>query len=395
MFGSTRLAAVWCGACYLASAAVPSTPWLVARTSAFEVFTDAGPQTARSTLLWFEELRAFFTRQTGLAITAGPPVRVIVFRSTQEYSEFRPRPEASAFYAGMGAGNYVVMEQSGVNWPGIAAHEYAHCLMHANGVAFPAWLSEGLAEVFSTVRIGEHASTIGSALPSRLQTLGRGDWIPLPALLSTPDDTNAGNRFYAQSWALAHMLVFSPEYSRFFPALIASGGALSQSCGKPLDAIARDLRAWVDTPSHFQPITLGGLTAPDISIQTAELSSFERRRVLADLLLTSTEFARAAAMYEELRREAPADKEVIAALGEIAVHNGDRPAALRAWKQAVDLGTRDPKLCMRYVALAQQAGAPETEIRPVLERVLALDPAYDDARYQLALIDINTGDFDG
>jgi tetratricopeptide (TPR) repeat protein len=190
------------------------------------------------------------------------------------------------------------------------------------------------------------------------------------------------------------MLVFSPDYRTRFPALIASGGELAAAYGRPLDAIMRDLHAWVADPLHFEPVTLAGVTRPASPIQTAEVSSFERRRILADVLLTSSEFTRAAKAYEELHREAPSDQQVITALGEIALHTGDRAAALRAWRQAVDLGTRDPKLCLRYVALAEQAGAPETEVRPILERTVALDPSLDEAQYQLALIDINTGEFD-
>src|SRR5579884_3054286 len=210
MFRSTRLAIPILAASVL-QAAVPTAPtWIVARTANFEVFSDAGPQTARSTLLWFEQLQRFFIRQTGLAMNGSAPVRVIVFRSAREYDEFRPRAGAAAFYAGMGTSNYIVMESSHGEQAGIAAHEYAHCLMHANHLALPRWLSEGVAEVFSSVRITDRASTIGGDLPGRRQILQRGEGLPIAALMAASDDVAGDRRFYAESWALAHMLLFSP-----------------------------------------------------------------------------------------------------------------------------------------------------------------------------------------
>jgi hypothetical protein len=48
-------------------------------------------------------------------------------------------------------------------------------------------------------------------------------------------------------------------------------------------------------------------------------------------------------------------------------------------------------LCFRYAVLAADAGAPPAELRAALERAIALDPALDDARYHLALLENNDG----
>lgn len=37
---------------------------------------------------------------------------------------------------------------------GVAAHEYAHLFLHSKGLRPPLWLAEGIAEIFSTIRIG-------------------------------------------------------------------------------------------------------------------------------------------------------------------------------------------------------------------------------------------------
>jgi tetratricopeptide (TPR) repeat protein len=48
-------------------------------------------------------------------------------------------------------------------------------------------------------------------------------------------------------------------------------------------------------------------------------------------------------------------------------------------------------LCYRYAVLANNAGLPADQIRPALERAVALDPRFDDAHYLLALLEKNAG----
>src|SRR5579884_1435408 len=379
-----------------AAVAAPGS-WTVARTNSFEVYSDAGPQTVRSTIEWFEELRAFFLRQTGLNVSGRAPVRVIVFRTGAEYEAYRPNPAAAAFYTGDASRDYIVMTQSTANWEGIAAHEYAHSLMHANGLLLPPWLSEGVAEVYSTVHIEERTSWIGGDSRPRSQTLAREAWIALRQLLATTEiPKNGVELFYAESWALAHMLAFSPEYGPRFTALLKtlSSGmsaeqALSLLYSKSVQAVDSDLHAWV-AGGPFRAVAFAGI-AHAAAPETAEVSSFEQRRLLADLFFVSGALPRAESLYKELQREAPGDSDVAIALGEIALRRADKRTAMREWKPAIAKGAHDPKLCYRYAALAQQTGMPDADIIPVLQRAVALDPAFDDARYSLALMLISAG----
>ena len=78
----------------------------------------------------------------------------------------------------------------------------------------------------------------------------------------------------------------------------------------------------------------------------------------------------------------------------IALHKGDSAGARRAWKHAIDQGIADANLCYRYAILADQAGLPAGDIRPALERAIALQPDFDDAHYQLALLEKNAGRYE-
>ena len=88
-------------------------------------------------------------------------------------------------------------------------------------------------------------------------------------------------------------------------------------------------------------------------------------------------------------RRFPKRREISAALGTIALHKGDSEGARRAWRRAIEQGITDARLCYHYAILADQAGLPADDIRPALERAVALQPDFDDAHYQLALLEKN------
>jgi len=50
-------------------------------------------------------------------------------------------------------------------------------------------------------------------------------------------------------------------------------------------------------------------------------------------------------------------------------------------------------LLYRYAIIADERGISQTEIRRTLERAVALEPGFDDARYKLALLESNAGDY--
>ncbi len=391
-------------ACALSAQEAGSSRWTLARNSHFEIYSQGDREHAREALLWFEQLRTFF-EQSGFQTGSRSPVRVIGFGSTREYDGYRLRPAADAYYVGTESRDYIVMPTLGANEFPIAAHEYAHLVLHASGFKIPGWLNEGLAEYFSTVRISSRGCEIGGAIPAHLQTLRKKKWMSLPELLALPADSSreltreSGALFYAQSWALTAMLATSAEYRSGFREVIAAiasgqpgGDALVRVYGKSLQAIARDMRDWVDA-ARASAIQLPGVVVAGVMEENAELSAFAARAVLAHLLAASGKLDRADALYRDLARESPANAEISAALGGIALRKGETDIARQEFKQALDQGLREAGLCYRYALLADAAGSPADEVRLALERALALKPDFDDARFKLALLESNAGDY--
>jgi tetratricopeptide (TPR) repeat protein len=370
--------------------AAPAPEWRLTRSEHFEIYTQTGDQRARAILTWFEQLRAFFQQQGSW--NTGPPVRVIVFASEPEYQPYRLRSTADAYYVGSGSQNYIVMGTDDPAKFGLAAHEYAHLVLRASDLKLPPWLKEGVAEFFATLRIGEHATELGGALPGRVQALRRRTWIPVADLMSLSEesqrrmDRSAADMFYAESWALTEMLMLSPKYAPSFQQILASPALGAE-------VVTRDLHEWLSQPK-LPSIQLPEVVTPPVGVEVSAVSPLASRLSLAQLLLAAGEFDRAEALFSGLTHDDPDSPEISAGLGVIALHKGDPQGARRAWKRAIDLGITDAKLCYHYAILADQAGLPSSDIRPALERAVALQPDFEDAHYQLALLEKNAGHYE-
>src|SRR5436305_11539886 len=149
--------------------------WNVARSDHFEVWSDAGADTVRLLDSGLERLHAFFVREIGV----GPRglVRVICFASGQDFADYRIRPGADGFSLTTPDRQYIVISDKGRPDLRIPAHEYAHLLIHSTGWKLPEWLSEGISEVVSSVRVGERYSFIGGDLPARSHLLKSAQWM--------------------------------------------------------------------------------------------------------------------------------------------------------------------------------------------------------------------------
>jgi tetratricopeptide (TPR) repeat protein len=382
--------------------------WTVAQNSHFEIYSQSGDEAVRKAFTWFEQLRAFF-EQNGL-LGAGfndqdrPALHVIGFRSEREYEAFRLHPAADAYYVSDGTRDYIVMEALQPRNFDTAAHEYTHYVLHVSGLKLPAWLNEGLAEFFSTLRLNGGGYEVGGNLPARTQSLRRNGWLPLGELLeltsetSMPDTRKGASIFYAESWALVDMLITSPQYAGHFHELVSrlsagSNGtqALREIYGKPQDEIRKDLENWIGQERSTRFVL--NRPADLATARSSELSERQSATLLAQLSLLSGRIEQAKARYEELLRESPNDPDFRAALGSIALRQGNWQEALTQWRQAINDKVTDAQLCYRYALLAEEAGMGTQDVKDALERAIALAPGFDDARYKLALIQNHAGEY--
>ena len=82
----------------LAGFAQAEPKWVKLRSANFELYTSAGERAGRRTIQQFERTRSFFQQAMQLEASHSNPVRIVLFRSTKEYSPYRPGEVADAYY---------------------------------------------------------------------------------------------------------------------------------------------------------------------------------------------------------------------------------------------------------------------------------------------------------
>jgi len=173
-------------------------------------------------------------------------------------------------------------------------HEYGHHYMYQNlNGAFPGWFSEGFAEFFATADLSPSRMRIGLHSPGRMNslTLGTNSWMPMEQVLRSRsyDTGSRGHFYYAQSWALTHYLMSTPErQAKLFLYLgaINSGRdpveALAGTIDRTPDQLQDDVRRYVSGRINFlsQPYAF-----PPSDVTVTALSPAESELIWLDLRL--------------------------------------------------------------------------------------------------------------
>lgn len=373
--------------------------WIHIRNENFQIYSSAKEGETRTAFNHFERVRNFFVQMTGAPPANPVPVFVIVFGSEKEYEPFRLNEFATAYYSGQADRDYIVIGKAGEQSAQIVTHEYAHLVIKHMGFALPPWLNEGLAELFSTVKPLGKDTEFGDIIPGRLRELAQSKWIPLTTLLTVDrnspyyNETKRAGAFYAESWALVHMLETTDEYRGKFWNMVAavqagtpSAAALEQTYGMPLAKLEQELNGYVRGNSFRKLVTKIKLEDIDkLPAQSADI--FAVRTLHADLMAGRGKNADARSRYEELRKENSQRPEPWSGLGYIAWREGNQEEAVTNFAQAYELGARGQKFLLDFGRLAQRSRP--TDAAAAFTELLKLDPKNSDARLELAALQLN------
>ena len=159
-------------------------------------------------------------------------------------------------------------------------HEYAHHFtLQYLPMALPSWLSEGLAEVFSTASF-EREGTISYgrvAVHRGYELYGGERWVPT-ALMFTPrtsSNPRAGTASYGQYWLTTHYLLSNPARSQQlneFVRRINSGQSFTEANAAfptGVEQLDRDIRAYLrnnDFRYRQVPLPADVMRAPTLRI---------------------------------------------------------------------------------------------------------------------------------
>src|SRR5262245_1503527 len=147
---------------WLGAAAPPQTEWLRLDSPNFVVIGEVGAPELSAVAAQFEGFRETLRRLLGESVTStAVPTIVIVFPSDRAFTPFMPVFQGKTSAVGgrfLGAQdiNYIAIVADGQ--PGrlrTIFHEYAHLLMSNMSRNVPTWLSEGMAEYYSTFELAQ------------------------------------------------------------------------------------------------------------------------------------------------------------------------------------------------------------------------------------------------
>src|SRR6266542_4048006 len=215
--------------------------WLKAQSTRFTLIGDASEKEIRNVGMRLEQFREAFSQISSQifspsVIDSSVPITVVVFKNDSEYRPFKPlhqgKPaDVSGHFQSSGDVAYIALAagRGGGNPYAVIFHEYVHALTSGGalratpGVALPTplptplptWISEGLAEYFSSFEVtgGGKNGRLGAAIASHARLLGARQLIPLETLLAVDQtspfyvETDKKSLFYAESWALTHYLL--------------------------------------------------------------------------------------------------------------------------------------------------------------------------------------------
>lgn len=236
----------------------------------FVVVGDASERELRSIAVKFEAFREVLGRLRGNeAATAPVPTVILVFRSAKAFSPFTPRYQGrpmefgGLFVPGEDV-NYIAFVNDGSEHAGrLIHHEYAHLIIANAAGTVPVWLNEGLAEVYSTFELSRNGreAVIGKPIDEHILRLRDEPLLKLSDLLQVQHGSPLYNErdrrsvFYAQSWALVHMINFGEpsrtDQLRAYMQRLSEGVPVAQAWTQAFGAerIDRELERYVSRMS--------------------------------------------------------------------------------------------------------------------------------------------------
>jgi tetratricopeptide (TPR) repeat protein len=382
--------------------------WLRLITPDFELYTTASEKQGRDTLRHFEQVREFFLQASPVRSLGDFPLRIFQFETESQYTPFRPSEFSVAFFVATPARDYIVMGDRTANDYGPSIHEYMHLIVRHSGLKLPTWLNEGWADVYSTLRPMGKDTAVGDLLPDRMKSLAGEQWLDfdtLAAVDSSSPTYHEGARvgiFYAESWALAHMLYLSPEYKDNFGKFVtalnsgkSTAEALEIAYGRSSAMVFKDLRAYFDRKRIYGMVFETRIGNAEEKVTSAVLPEFDSQLALTDLLVAIGKRDEAKAGYTRLEREQPDRPDLNQSMGNLALWSKDLSAARQYFAKAYEAGNADAQMCFDLAVLEREAKQPPAKIIPILERSLQSKPDYTPAKVQLGVIRLEARDFPG
>ena len=403
--------------------------WLSIHTKNFLLVGNANESDIRRVGRTLEEFRSAISMLfPKMEQTSSVPTTILVFKNDESFKPYKPiykgQPSNVLAYFQPGEDvNYIALTAT-LPSPSIILHEYVHFLLRENVGTLPLWISEGLAECYSTFEIGkQNEFTIGRPPEQHIATLNMGiQFIPMKRLLAIQDSSPEYNEeskqgaFYAESWAMIHYLVLGTDGKRRtqFAQLLTSlskaesfkdafGDAFQTDYGTLEDEIREYIRKRSSWPM-MKVTTKDSIQVDARAMSTTTLSEAESEFYLGDLLLHLNRLAEAETHLTPVASRNPNLTAAQASLAVLRVRQRQYDDALGLLKKAVESDSKNYIVNFYYAYVLERADADgataatnapaekyET-MRTYAKKSIELAPRYVEAYALLARINLTAGE---
>lgn len=401
--GLAQWAAMAALAVALPPRSVAAQDWVEVRTPHFVLLSNTDSRRARNVALEFEQARELFRVAISSDVDSALPVVIFAVRNQADLRVLLPGLEGElpigVFRRSPDQHRIAVrLDEPSEQRFHAVYHEYHHLLFRSAVLRAPVWLTEGLAEFWSTMETLRDGSVeIGRPNPRHLRALRLRSMIPLERLLDFDGQIHEQSGesiavFYAQSWAVIHYLMLGeatggrPNLDRYI-ALIERGGdpvETFETIYGSVHAVELELAKHVDR-TMFPAMRMDVPPPPPASeFQIRELSDAEVYAAIGTYVATGPWPRQARGHLEHALEGDPGSTAAMEGMGYLSLREGKLEAA-EAWFEKAAVSDETSYIAHYYRAvLVKQRMGPDEEVEASLRRAIELNPSFAPAFMELS-----------
>jgi Tfp pilus assembly protein PilF len=381
--------------------------WVEVRSPHFLVLTDSNEKQARHVAGQFERMReVFHTVFPKAHVDPADPIIVIALKDKKAFQALEPEGylakgqiELAGLFLRAPDKNYVLLrlDAQGEHPYATVYHEYTHLLLSDVENWLPLWLNEGLAQFFQNTEIHEKDADVGEPSREDIMLLRQNKLIPIETLLAVDvkspyyHEEEKGSIFYAESWALVHMLEDADDllHTRHLPDYI-------EIVSQHVDPVTAGERAFGDLRQmqkalelYISRLSYRYMKVPvpqdvnEASFQATAVPLSRADAVRAEFLAYNDRGKDARALLDAVLRDDPNSVSAHETMGFLEFRAGNLELARKWYEQAVQLDSQSYVAHYYYAAISMQSGSavPPDQIEASLQAATKLNakfaPAYD------------------
>jgi Tfp pilus assembly protein PilF len=399
-----------------ASTAYSANPtWYEIKSDHFRVLTDGSEKEGRAVAREFEQIRAVLAAVLPTMRDSTVPLLIVAARDEGSAKRIipaywkgsSPKPGAVFWEGSQRRFSLIRLDllRSGANTQ-LASypyqtiyHQYTRILLKENFRWLPTWFGIGFSEFFANTRFQEGRFYVGAPSPRGNYAQNR-PLLPMTEFIAVKKDYIPRTEvFYAQSWALIHMLMMKPNDEgkslQRFVSLLEAGKSQKDSFQEAigdLGDIEKQLALYISRRS-FQNLVFS--TVPQTGedgFSSRKLSVAEVDAEIGNFQLWQRDMPAARIRIEQALKADPDSSLAHEGMGLIHFNDGKDQEALREFERAVQLNERSYLAHYYQTMLSPKAVSNEATdqntFRSSLLRVLELNPNFAPAYVELAALDI-------